>query len=113
MERQTPMPLIAGVIILITAGFKMLALLVALGFGLFVLIWPTSGGVLAAAAVGVIVAIALIVLTLLGGIAALQRRRWGLAMAGAIIAAVPFLPAGVAAITLIALSREEFTSSPQ
>jgi hypothetical protein len=111
MERRTTaMPVIAGVLILISAGFKMLAFLAALGFGIFVLIWPPGGAIVAAAAVGFVIAIVLIVFAVFGGVCALQRRRWGFALAGAIIAAVPFLPAGVAAITLVALSREEFAS---
>jgi hypothetical protein len=53
-------------------------------------------------------------LTLAGGIYALQRKSWGLALAGAISAvfcSIPLLgglPVGITAVILIALSKKEF-----
>ncbi len=114
MERRTTqMPVIAGVLILVSVGFRALGLLAALVFGLFVLIWPSSGALIALGAIGLIVCAGLLVLAAVGGVYALQRRNWGLALTGAIIAALPFSLLGVAAIVLLALSREEFASSPQ
>ena len=55
--------------------------------------------------------IALGVVALIGGIHALRRRRWGLALAGAICAALPGMPLGlpgIAAIVFISLTKEEF-----
>lgn len=49
------------------------------------------------------------VMALVGGIFALQRRRWGLSLAGAICALMP--PAtllGIVSTVFVALSREEF-----
>lgn len=54
------------------------------------------------------------VMSLLGGIYAIQRKVWGLALAGsisAILASIPFLgglPVGITATVLIALSKSEF-----
>jgi len=52
------------------------------------------------------------VLAILGGIFAIQRRRWGLSLAGGICALLippPFI-LGILATVFIALSREEFSS---
>jgi hypothetical protein len=48
------------------------------------------------------------VLAIVGGIYALRRRNWGMALAGAIAASLPFSLMGIAALVLTALSREEF-----
>ena len=111
-QRKTQLPVVAGVLILVSVGFRALALLAALVFGLFILIWPSGGGLIALGAVAFIVCVALLVLAVVGGIYALQRRNWGLALTGAIIATLPFSLLGVAAIVLLALSKEEFTSAP-
>ena len=48
------------------------------------------------------------VLTFLGGIHALKRKKWRLALAGSITACILLLPLGIAAIILIVLSSDEF-----
>jgi hypothetical protein len=48
------------------------------------------------------------VLALVGGIFALQRKRWAWALTGSIAATLSFLLLGVPAIILIALSKDEF-----
>jgi len=52
--------------------------------------------------------VALAFLAIFGAISALQRKRWGLALAGSIITSLPFNLLGVAALVLIALSKNEF-----
>jgi len=53
-------------------------------------------------------------LALVGGIFALQRRRWGWALAGsiaAVFASIPilrFLPVGIVAIIFTAIAKDEF-----
>jgi len=98
------MPVIAGVLILVSEGLKLLA---ALGLALFIIIAPRS-----AVVIGVlgIIYLTLLVIAVLGGVASLQRRNYGLALAGSIIAALPFSLFGIAAIVLIALSHKEFSS---
>jgi hypothetical protein len=57
----------------------------------------------------------LAVLAIIGGIYALQRRHWGLALAGSIASILVFFPTGIAAVIFVALSRNEFdqnSSSP-
>jgi len=48
-------------------------------------------------------------IALLGGISALQRRRWGLALAGGICTLLPMQTLlGILAIVFVAMSRDEF-----
>jgi hypothetical protein len=84
---QTALPVIAGVLILVSEGMKFLA---ALFLG-FILVWSLSGS-----ATGVLIVIYFILLAV--------------SLAGAIISALPFSLFGIAAIVLIALSRKEFPS---
>jgi len=48
------------------------------------------------------------VLALAGGILAVRRKRWKWALAEAIAGALSLLPLGIAAIILVAISRDEF-----
>ena len=47
-------------------------------------------------------------LPLLGGIYAIQRKAWGLALAGSIFAIFPVVPLGILSTVLVALSKDEF-----
>jgi len=61
---------------------------------------------------GVLLA-ALIIATLaiVGGVYALRRRIWGLALAGSICALVPLVIPGILAIIFVSLSKSEFGSA--
>ena len=48
------------------------------------------------------------VFPIVGGVFALQRRKWGWALAGSIIAILGAFPLGVASTIFIALSKDEF-----
>lgn len=48
------------------------------------------------------------VLAVVGGIFALRRKRWKWALTGTIAAALSLLPLGIAAVILVAISRDEF-----
>jgi len=52
--------------------------------------------------------IILAILAAIGGAYALQRRKWGWALTGSICALIPTFVLGVAAIILVALSKDEF-----
>jgi hypothetical protein len=48
------------------------------------------------------------VFPIIGGVFALQRRRWGWALAGSIIAIFGVFPLGVASTILVAMAKEEY-----
>lgn len=52
------------------------------------------------------------VMAVVGGIHALKRERWGLALGGAICGAVSYAVLGVFAVVFIAMSRDEFKKKP-
>ena len=52
--------------------------------------------------------IILAILAPIGGAYALQRKKWGWALTGSICALIPTFVLGVAAIILVALSKDEF-----
>ena len=53
------------------------------------------------------------VLSLIGGVYALQRKNWGLALTGAITSFFPYCILGLVAVVLIAISKDEFKSNYQ
>lgn len=75
---------------------------------------PLTGGVGAAVAVCGSIPLIFGIIAVLGGIMALQRRSWGLALTGAILCMISIgfyglsFILGLIAIILIAISREEF-----
>ncbi|UCG10611.1 MAG: hypothetical protein JSW30_01900 [Dehalococcoidia bacterium] len=114
------MPTVAGILDIICAGLHITAV-----FGLIIAMIAVesnpyldpamaSGGVPVniTAILGAILVTSAIaaVLALVGGIYALKRQKWGLALAGAIAAFFPVGILGVVAIVLTALSRQEFES---
>ena len=49
-------------------------------------------------------------LPLIGGIYAVQRKNWGLALAGSIVAILSSTPLGIVSTVLVALAKNEFES---
>lgn len=108
-KRITPLPIVAGILMLVSAGLKLLAILGLLSFGFFAVAPPSMprfGALVFLSAL--IPLLAITALAVVGGVFALLRRRWGWALAGAIATILPFDLLGVAATVLVALSREEF-----
>ena len=114
-------PVVAGIldialgILNLFCMFMIIGLIVAFGSGILTIariaelipIW-LSGIVQGAL---IILAILLAVsssLPLIGGIYAIQRKSWGLALAGSIVAILPAAPLGITSTILIALSKNEF-----
>ena len=56
------------------------------------------------AIIGIIVS----VLAIVGGIFALRKKNWGLALAGSIAGVLAFFPCGVVAVIFMAMSKPEF-----
>ena len=109
-KQQTPLPIVAGILLIVSAGFKLLMLLGVL-IASICYIFPASSFPINTVALVPIVMVPLIAiagLALIGGIFTLQRKRWGLALAGAIVAMLPFSLLGMAATVLVILSKNEF-----
>jgi len=49
-------------------------------------------------------------LAIVGGVFALKKKHWALALAGAIAGTVTFFPCGIPAIIFVSLGKEEFTA---
>jgi hypothetical protein len=118
MRQQTWKPITAGVLSIIAGAF-------GVAFGLMILLLGgIASGILSATGVPSIIAlipfplaggiaVPLLVLgtvSIVGGIYAVQRRFWSVALAGAICALFPpqFTLLGVLAIVLVVLGKDEF-----
>jgi len=115
-KKKTWMPTTAGILDIVSGSFVLLG-------GIMLLIFGTVGSSIMpyfapqmppAAAVVIFSSIAvpfiiIAILAIVGGIYALQRKIWGLALAGSIAAFFsPSWVLGLAAIVLTALSKNEF-----
>lgn len=113
-------PTVAGILSIVSGVVGLVSV-----FGLIIAISITGGfyipgteqipGFIPSLLTGIAIPLALLsILSLVGGIYALQRRKWGLALAGsisAIFASIPLLgglPVGITATILTALSKNEF-----
>lgn len=113
------MPIIAGVINIVSG------VLTLIGFSLFFIFSIVTSisafefggcdlGVEGASVVLFLISSFLLVLGILsvfGGINAMQRRKWGWALASSVCALIIKFPLGIVSIILIALSRNEFERS--
>ena len=109
-NKQTSMPIIAGILLIVEAGFKLLLLFGVIGASIFA-IFPVASFPISTVALVPIVIVPLITwvaLALIGGIFSLQRKKWELSLAGAIVAILPFSLLGMTALVLIVLSKNEF-----
>jgi hypothetical protein len=101
-------PTAAGILAIIGGA---LIMLVALAISLFVPVAAPFRYAFVSVGAIVLLWLAAGVMAIIGGIFALQRRHWGLALAGAVCALVP--PAtllGIVSTVFVALAREEFES---
>lgn len=99
--------IVAGVIGL-TWAFSALAAYIAMTVTLdiYIPVFPEfiSGIVLAVAIISLLFSL----LVMISGIFATQRRYWGLALAGSIVAVLGLFFLGIPALILVALSKDEF-----
>lgn len=117
-KRKTSMPVVAGILDILSGVLSLLtfvALLIgsiAVGLNLVhIYIWdPGAGIALSVLIILTVLSLAAGILGLVGGVYALQSKKWGLAIAGSICALSPTFILGLAAIILTALSRDEFES---
>jgi len=111
---KTNKPTVAGILDIITGALELIwAICLFIGFcvtsgacGIPVGDVPAfvPGLILGMAFISVIIAI----LCLIGGIFAVQRKRWGWALTGSIAAILSFFPLGIPAVIFTAQSRDEF-----
>jgi hypothetical protein len=116
--QKTTMSMVAGILDIVAAVLKLFTFLglivaiIAVKTNPFIDPSKASGGVpvflegilwFVAVPLGI-----LAVMAILGGIAALGQRNWGLALAGSICAALPLSLLGIAAVVLTVLARDGF-----
>ena len=111
---KTNKPANAGILCVITGALELIwATCLFIGFGV------TSGalniptGYIPAFVPGLVLGMAIVstiaaILALVGGVYAMQRKKWGLALAGSIAAILVFFPLGIPAVIFAAQSRDEF-----
>jgi len=120
VKKQTWKPLTAGILNIIDGIFSVFSAL-----GLFLLYILISAGyewaqlneadlgadpeiVLSFFLVLAIIVLVLAILEIVGGIFAIKRKLWGLALAGSIAAALPFNILGILSIIFLAMGKDEF-----
>jgi hypothetical protein len=105
--------MVAGILDIVIGAFALLSVL-----GLIIAILVIGSDIVAGAVPGFVTAIlwsiaipflVIGILALIGGFFALQRKRWGLALAGSIAATVFWFFVGIPAIVFTAQSRNEFS----
>jgi hypothetical protein len=114
--KQTASPTLAGIlgmisgVLSLTAAAAFLIGSVALGWAAVDITGWVPGMDIAFGVTGMLALVFLAagVVALIGGVCAIQRRRWGWALAGAFCALLPTLIVGFVAVTLVAVSRDEF-----
>ena len=118
---KTWKPTVAGILLVISGVMSVFCLigvviaLILMGSGPF--IWqfipdasfPFVAGIIQAVLIIVAILCAIeAILPILSGVYAIQRKRWGWALTGSIIAILGTAPLGIAATILVALGKEEF-----
>jgi len=107
--KKNRMPTIAGILDIVI-GSLILSVLFLFGFDPTI-IEPVEAGIFhfnLSLAFMIVPAITISALAIVGGIFAIQRRKWRWTLAGSIAAAIFPIPLGIAAIVLVVLSKNEF-----
>jgi hypothetical protein len=109
-KKSSPIPLIAGILAIVAGSLKLFALFGLIIFSFFVMAPPSIRGIVSLELIWVafVPVLILIALSIGGGIFAIQRKLFGLALTGAIAALLPFSLFGLASIILLAISKDEF-----
>jgi len=117
-DKKTWMPMTAGILDIVAGSLRIIViLLVALVLAVFAIF--TRGDMTClqqlpiAITASVLITLAIFsliigILSIVGGIYALRRKNWGMALAGSIAALFCSPPLGIAAIILVVLSKSEF-----
>ncbi len=111
---KTSKPKVAGILNIIAGALGLIvAVSYFIGFGVISGALGIPTGPIPGFVPGIVLAMAIpslliAILALVGGIFAVQRKRWGWALAGSIAAILAFLPLGIPAVILAAQSKGEF-----
>jgi hypothetical protein len=113
---RTWMPTVGGILSIVIGSINLiLSVLIIIGLAAFFAssYYPNYSGSGVSATLGALIFLPIFIISvvsIIGGIFALRRRLWGLALAGAICAILPLwsLIFGVIAVVFIALSKHEF-----
>ena len=120
---KTWKPIVAGILNIVCGALRILgAIAMLIGIMFFIPVAVTGGpgpvpdmadwmipGVLSTILViGVVFLLVVGILPIIGGIYALQRKKWGLALAGSIVAIFCSSIMGILAIIFIAMAKDEF-----
>ncbi len=116
-------PIVAGILNIITGVINLFGMFVVIG-----LLTAFGGGILSIIRIAdmmpiwlsgmvhgvlIIMAILLAVLSslpLIGGVYAIQRKSWSLALTGSVVAILSIPPLGIVSTVLVSLSKNEFTT---
>ena len=106
MER-TWKPTTAGILTIIAGAFNLIGGIVIAALGKAIAMWTGFWGM---GAIGTPLII-LGIVALIGGVFAIQRRTWGMALAGAICSLFPppVMVLGILSIIFVTLGKEEFS----
>ncbi len=108
-DNKTWMPTTAGILDIVSGGFGLICALMFIFMGGVMRFVPDVPTYLWPIFMALSVPLAIVgILAIVGGIYALQRKVWGLALAGSIAAFFPSWLLGIAAIVFTALSKNEF-----
>lgn len=114
--RKTAMPVVAGILDILSGVLSLISFVafligsIAVGWNVVdIYVWdPGTRIALSVLIIFTVLSFVLGVLALIGGVYALQSKKWGLALAGSICALVPTFVLGLAAVILTGLSKDEF-----
>ena len=120
--KKTWKPVVAGILDIIEGAFSIMgafllliaSAVISAGSSWAGLNESDFGTMTAASVAAVILVIAIIIallaiLEIIGGIFALRRKAWGLALAGSIAAALPMNILGILSIIFLAMGKDEFS----
>ncbi|MBC8273859.1 MAG: hypothetical protein H8E40_02665 [Chloroflexi bacterium] len=108
-KKKTWMPMTAGILAIVSGGFGLIGALAFIFVGGVMRFVPDVPPFLWPIFTALAVPFAIVaILAIVGGIYALRRKIWGLALAGSIAAFFSSWVLGIAAIVFTALSKNEF-----
>ena len=107
--QKTWMPMVAGILDIIAGSWGLILALIFIFIGSVIRFVPDVPVYLFPIFTALALPLAILgILAIVGGVYALQRKIWGLALAGSIAAFFPCWILGLTAIVLTALSKNEF-----